>query len=177
MSSPFIGEIKIFGGNFAPRGYAFCDGPLLPIAQFTALFSILGTTYGGDGRTTFGLPNLQGRVPVHSGGSAGPGLTHRRLGSFGGTPTEILSLAQMPSHRHTPAGSSDETDEEGETTVQGNLAGTTDASDKLYTDATAAPANMEVGLVSQGGGQAHANEQPYLALNYIIALEGTFPSR
>lgn len=176
MSDPFIAEIKIFGGNFAPRGFAFCNGQLLQIAQNTALFSLVGTTYGGDGRVTFGLPNLQGRVPVHSGDSAGPGLTNRPLGSSGGTETETLTVAQMPAHRHGTAGSSDDTDEEGDTSVQGNLTGTTDASDRLYTDATADPVDMDA-IAQQGGNQAHINEQPYLALHYIIALVGTFPSR
>ncbi|MFY1113097.1 MAG: tail fiber protein, partial [Methanosarcinaceae archaeon] len=98
-SEPFIGEIRMFAGNFAPRGWAFCDGQLLPISQNTALFSILGTTYGGDGRTTFGLPDLRGRVPVHAG--SGPGLSTVRLGDTGGAETVTLSQAQMPSHNHT----------------------------------------------------------------------------
>ena len=103
MSEPFIGEIRIFAGNFAPRGWAFCDGQLLPIASNTALFSLIGTTYGGDGETTMALPDLQGRAPMHSG--FGPGLTSRRLGQRGGVSTVTLSEAQMPSHTHTMQGS------------------------------------------------------------------------
>jgi len=99
MSEPFIAEIGIFAGNFAPRGWAFCNGQILPISQNTALFSLVGTTYGGDGRTTFALPNLQGRAPMHPG--TGPGLTTRRLGQSGGVETVTLSEAQMPSHTHT----------------------------------------------------------------------------
>jgi microcystin-dependent protein len=98
MSEPFIAEIRIFAGNFAPRGWAFCDGQLLPISQNTALFSLIGTTYGGDGRTTTALPNLQGRAPMHPG--RGPGLTERRLGQKGGVETVTLSEAQMPNHNH-----------------------------------------------------------------------------
>ena len=175
MSEPFIGEIRIFAGNFAPRSWAFCDGQLLPIAQNTALFATIGTTYGGDGRTTLGLPNLQGRVPVHAG--RGPGLSTRQSGQVGGTSTVTLTEQQLASHRHPLHGSSDETDEEGESTVAGNLTGVTDASDKLYANATAAPVEMGLGLQAQGGGGAHANEQPFLTMNYIIALEGVFPSR
>jgi microcystin-dependent protein len=98
-AEPFIGEIMIFGGNFAPRGWAFCDGQLLPVSQNTALFSLLGTTYGGDGRTTFALPDLRGRVPLHPG--TGPGLSSRQLGEKGGTETNVLTIGQMPAHNHT----------------------------------------------------------------------------
>lgn len=175
MSDPFIAEIRIFAGNFAPRSWAFCDGQLLPIAQNTALFSLVGTTYGGDGRTTLGLPNLTGRVPIHPG--RGPGLTSRTLGETGGSTTETLTIDQLPSHTHPVNGSGDATDEEGETTVAGNLTGETDASDPLYTTATGAPVEMDLGLQSQGGGGPHENEQPYLTLSYIIALQGVFPSR
>ncbi|NOT56941.1 MAG: phage tail protein, partial [Deltaproteobacteria bacterium] len=100
MSDPFIGEIIMFGGNFAPRGWAFCNGQLLSIAQNTALFSILGTTYGGDGRTTFALPDLRGRVPVHAGNSQGPGLPPVQLGEMAGSPSVTLTVSQMPMHNH-----------------------------------------------------------------------------
>ena len=105
MSEPFIAEIRIFAGNFAPRGWAFCDGQLLQISQNTALFSLVGTTYGGDGRTTFGLPNLKGRAPMHAGG--GPDLTERRLGQSGGAETVTLTEADMPTHTHTMKASSE----------------------------------------------------------------------
>ena len=110
MSDPFIAEIRIFAGNFAPRGWAFCDGQLLSIAQNTALFSLVGTTYGGDGRTTFGLPGLQGRAPMHSGN--GPGLTQRRIGQNGGVPNVTLTSAQIPSHTHEAKGASGENDQQ-----------------------------------------------------------------
>ena len=108
MSEPFVAEIRIFAGNFAPRNWAFCNGQLLPISQNTALFSLIGTTYGGDGRTTTALPNLQGRAPMHAG--RGPGLTDRRLGQKGGVETVTLSEAQMPNHTHTLQATEEEVD-------------------------------------------------------------------
>jgi microcystin-dependent protein len=135
---PFIGEVGLFANNFAPRGWAFCDGQLLPISENTALFSILGTTYGGDGRTTFGLPDLRGRTAIGEG--TGPGLSNQHLGQKGGVEDVTLTGAQMASHDHTLPPSSDTTS-------------------------------------STGGGQTHTNMQPYQVLNYIIALQGIFPSR
>ena len=173
MSDPFVAEIKIFAGNFAPRSYAFCDGQLLQVSQNTALFSLLGTTYGGDGRTTFGLPNLQGRAPMHPG--SGPGLASRRLGEKGGAETVTLTEAQIPSHNHPIHGSTGEKDSN---TPAGNAFGTDELGDS-YRDTD--NVNMKSGsggaLASTGGGQAHNNLQPYLTLNFIIALQGTFPSR
>jgi len=138
MTEPYIGEIAMVGSNFAPRGWAFCDGQLLPIAQYTALFSILGTTYGGDGRTTFALPDLRGRSPLHEG--AGPGLSNRMLGARGGTDNVTLTQTQMPAHVHQMEAPLDPT-------------------------------------TSAGGGQAHTNMKPWLAINYNIAQQGTYPSR
>ncbi len=176
MSEPFIAEIKIFAGNFAPRGYAFCDGQLLPIAQNTALFSLIGTIYGGDGRTTTGLPNLQGRIPLHEGN--GPGLTSRRLGEKGGEETHTLTVQQMAVHNHGLFASGDETEEDGTQTVAGNLTGQTDLSTNIYRGAGSNSANMAGNaLVNEGGGAAHNNLQPFLVMNYIIALTGTYPSR
>ena len=174
MSEPFLAEIRIFAGNFAPRGWAFCDGQLLPIAQNTALFSLIGTTYGGDGRTTTALPNLQGRSPVHPG--RGPGLTSRRLGQKLGAETVTLTEAQIPSHTHTLRGLSQmalagaPTNTSSVARSRGGSAYHTDTASNLVDLASEA-------LSTTGGGQAHANMQPYLTLNFIIALVGTYPSR
>lgn len=174
----FIGSIILFAGNFAPRGWAFCDGRLLAIAQNTALFSILGTTYGGDGITTFALPDLRGRVPVHAGnGSQGPGLEAVQLGEAAGTNTTTLLTTNMPAHNHTLAATTnagDSSNPEGAV-----LAG-------FGTDApptgpySTGPANtiLAVNAVGVSGGtQPFSIMQPYLGLNYIIALEGIFPSQ
>lgn len=172
MSEPFIAEIKIFAGNFAPRGYAFCNGTLLPISQNTALFSLIGTTYGGDGRTTTALPDLRGRAVMHPG--RGPGLTDRRLGQKGGTETENVNEAQMANHTHSlmshglPADAS-------------TPAGTTFARTigaNPYESGGSATADMAPEMIaSAGGSQSHDNMQPYLAMNFIIALQGLYPSR
>ncbi|UBM59615.1 tail fiber protein [Marinilongibacter aquaticus] len=170
MSEPFIAEIRIFAGNFAPRSWAFCEGQLLPVSQNTALFSLIGTTYGGDGRSTTALPNLQGRSPMHPG--RGPGLTARLLGQKGGLETVDLSEAQMPNHNHQLRA----TNEVAESSQAENKSLST-ASAGIYANATPnvnmAPAMLE----SSGGGQAHNNMMPYLTLNFIIALQGLFPSR
>lgn len=175
MSEPFIAEIRIFAGNFAPRSWAFCDGQLLPISQNTALFSLIGTTYGGDGRSTTALPNLQGRAPMHPG--RGPGLTSRRLGQRGGTEMVSLSEAQMPQHRH-----SQEAVPLGQFTVgnsldpAGNLlAGP--ATGNQYTDANNLVDMASGSLTNTGGSQPHNNLQPFLTMNFIIALQGLYPSR
>ena len=175
MSQPFIAEIKIFAGNFAPRGYAFCNGQLLPIAQNTALFSLIGTTYGGDGRTTTALPNLEGRAPMHPG--RGPGLTSRRLGQDGGVETVTLSETQMPSHTHQLTGDSGDTDEEGETNPADQRTGKPDASDRIYGGATNLVDMATEALQNTGGSGLHNNVQPFLTMNFIIALVGLYPSR
>lgn len=169
MSEPFIAEIRIFAGNFAPRSWAFCNGQLLPISQNTALFSLIGTTYGGDGRTTTALPNLQGRAPMHPG--RGPGLTARRLGERGGSETITLSEAQMPQHTHTLIGSQEDA---GATTPQNNHLA---AGNQIYGAASNLVPMATQALPNTGGSQAHNNMQPYLAINYIIALQGLYPSR
>jgi microcystin-dependent protein len=174
MSEPFIAEIRIFAGNFAPRSWAFCDGQLLPIAQNTALFSLVGTTYGGDGRTTLGLPNLSGRIPMHPGN--GPGLTSRRLGESGGVETVTLTEAQIPVHSHQMQGVNNPglvkspSPEVAVARSSGTAGYQTDSSSNL---AAMAPETIE----DAGGTQPHDNMQPHLALNYIIALTGLFPSR
>lgn len=169
---PFIGEVILFAGNFAPRGWAFCDGQLLPINQYSALFSILGTTYGGDGRTTFALPDLRGRVPIHEG--HGPGLSDYRLGAKGGQEHVTLTLNQMPSHNHhVNAVSSAGND----ANPQNNFPANTVGFDREYSAANP-DIQMNGNMISNtGGGQSHENRQPFLALNYIIALQGVFPSR
>jgi microcystin-dependent protein len=170
MSDPFIAEIKIFAGNYAPRGWALCNGQLLPVSQNTALFSLIGTTFGGDGRTTTALPNLQGRAPMHPGN--GPGL---RLGQRGGAETATLSQNQVPIHNHAMVGYSNL--EAANPTSTRGLGGANwyapaaaDGSDVVDMDA-----DVLGGPV--GGGQVHDNVQPFLALNYIIALIGVYPSR
>jgi microcystin-dependent protein len=176
MSEPFVAEIKIFAGNFAPRGYAFCNGTLLPIAQNTALFSLIGTIYGGDGRTTTALPDLRGRAPTHMG--SGPGLTNRRIGERGGTETETLSTAQMPAHNHSAnitltAGNEDDPSSDK------YLAGGPTPATLIYGDNTATLNGTLEGsaLPNAGDSQSHTNQQPFLSLNFIIALTGLYPSR
>lgn len=167
---PFIGQILMFGGNFAPRGWAFCNGQLLAISSNEALFSLVGTIYGGDGRTTFGLPDLRGRVAMHAGN--GPGLTTRRLGEKSGVEQVILNLNQIPSHNHNVSvGVSTATGEESDpTTILSSHAGAFNED----------PSGANLGGVNQvnaGGNQPHTNLQPYLCVNYIIALVGIYPSR
>ena len=166
MSGPFIGEIRMFGGNFAPREWAFCDGQLLAINQYDALFSLLGTTYGGDGRSTFGLPDLRGRVPIHQG--QGPGLSNRRIGSKAGAET-----AQLPVHTH-PMGASSQAG------TSASPAAAVPAAVGLTARYHVGPAfdEMNAAAVSlDGGGQSHTNVQPFQCVNFIIALAGVYPSR
>ena len=176
MSEPFIAEIRIFAGNCAPRGWAFCNGQLLPIAQNTALFSLIGTTYGGDGRTTTALPNLQGRAPMHPG--HGPGLSVRRLGERGGDETAALSEAQMPNHTHS-ANVTPQSGDQGDPSPGAYLAGGSTPATTVYGDgsATLDGALAPGALPLAGGGQPHNNLQPFLTMNFIIALVGLFPSR
>ncbi len=163
---PFLGQIVMFAGNFAPRGWAFCDGQLLPISQNSALFSILGTTYGGDGRTTFALPDLRGRVPVHQGN--GPGLSDRRLGSKGGAETVTLNTNQIPSHNHSlNISNNNHGQKPNSSQVLGPSAFDDDPSVTLKSSS----------IGNSGGGQPHNNMQPFGCVNFIIALQGTFPSR
>ena len=176
MSEPFIAEIRIVAFNFAPRGWAFCDGQLLPIDQNSALFSLIGTTYGGDGRTTTALPNLQGRTPMHPG--RGPGLTSRSLGQKTGSETATLTEAQMPAHRHTLHINDDELNEPNALSPN-NAVWATQESRTPYR--TAANADMKTSapevLEATGGGGSHNNMQPLLTLNFVIALVGLYPSR
>lgn len=170
MSEPFIGEIRMFAGSFAPRSWAFCDGQLLAINQNDALFSLLGTIYGGDGRTTFGLPDARGRIPVHAG--TGPGLSQRRIGSKSGSEQVTLTTNELPAHTHpwqatnSPASS---------TSPAGKAPA--NALGDVYTS-DFSPVGMAGTAVSNtGGSQSHGNLQPFLCLNFIIALFGVYPSR
>jgi len=174
MSNPFIAEIKMFAGGFAPRSYAFCNGQILSIAQNTALFSLLRTTYGGNGTTTFGLPDLRGRGAIQQG--QGPGLTQYRLGQQAGTETVTLTTAQLPQHSHTPQASStagNSANPSGNTWVA-SVGGRTPP--PLYSNTAPNTLMNATALAAAGGGQPHENRQPYLAINYIIALQGIFPS-
>src|SRR5262245_32122737 len=164
MAEPFLSEIRIMSFGFAPKGWAMCNGQLLPINQNQALFSLLGTTYGGDGRTTFALPNLQGNTPMH----VGNGHT---LGERGGEQNHTLSIAELPAHTHVPNASSAAAD----TNIP------TGAYVASVNNAYTAPANLvamsPASLANTGGSQAHLNMQPYLALTFCIALQGIFPSQ
>src|SRR5688572_2928769 len=170
---PLLASIILFAGNFAPRGWALCQGQLLSIAQNTALFSLLGTTYGGNGQTTFALPDLQGRAPIGTG--QGPGLSNVDLGEVGGTENVTLTVSEMPAHTHTLNAVTDA----GDTSVATNaLNANTGALDREYKAATTANTSMHSSAISvTGGSQPFSTRPPYLGMNYIIAMEGIFPSR
>lgn len=177
MSEPYLGDIKMVGHNFAQRGWAFCDGQLLPISSHEALFSLLGTTYGGDGRTTFALPDLRGRAPIHEG--QGPGLSNHRLGSRNGSETNTLTTAQLPSHNHALSASDKKAT--AVTPNEGVLAtGKTDRSgEELIYDNINNPtvALKTTSIGNTGGSQSVNNMMPYITMNFVIALEGIFPPR
>lgn len=169
MSEPYVGEIRMFAGNFAPRGWAFCDGQLLAVSQNDALFSLLGTIYGGDGRTTFGLPDLRGRIPIHAG--HGPGLSERRLGAKGGEENVTLTVNQLPSHNHPANGA-------GGGAAQAAPAGNLVGSDRVTMYGTLLrPDSLGASISSVGGSRSHSNLMPFLCVNFIIALVGIYPSR
>jgi microcystin-dependent protein len=172
---PFLGEIRIFPGNFAPKGWALCNGQVMPVSQNTALFSLLGFTYGGNGQTTFALPDLGGRVPIHAG--QGPGLSSRSLGQTGGQVSVTVALTQMAGHSHTAQASSNAGTQ---STPAGNVwaAGVGRRGQAFYAGTPGtSPVMSAATLGSAGGGQAHNNLPPYLTLNFIIALAGVFPAR
>ncbi|MBP7998729.1 MAG: phage tail protein [Chloroflexi bacterium] len=175
MADPFVAEIRIFPFNFAPRGWAWCDGQLMPLSQNTALFSLLGTTYGGNGKSNFALPDLQGRAPMHPG--QGPGLSLHDLGETGGSETVSLLESEIPSHSHTLTASLAATDEEGTRTPSGNYTGVMPPAQAIY-----GPANnmtpLSANVIAPAGGDApHNNLQPYLTFYFCIALQGVFPPR
>ena len=176
-AGPFIGLIKIFAGNFAPRGWAFCDGQLLQVASNTALFSILGTTFGGDGRTTFGLPDLRSRAPMHPGN--GPGLGPRRLGERAGSATVSLTVQQLPSHSHQLKGVSAQSnvDVPAANSSTAAVPGLANLSTDLYGPAAGLGDMAADHLGETGADGGHDNEQPHQVVNFIIALVGVFPSR
>jgi microcystin-dependent protein len=173
MSEPFVGEIKMFAGNFAPRGYALCDGQLLAVSQNDALFSLFGTIYGGDGRTTFGLPDLRGRIPLHQG--QGPGLSERRLGSKGGSERVTLTVNEIASHNHPlQATTTQATDHQ----LTGRVLAQNPPGDNFYTNDTSSMTGLMPGTVANSGGsQPHTNLMPTLCIHFIVALVGIYPSR
>ena len=190
MSEPFLGSIVLFAGNFAPRGWAFCEGQLMSIAQNTALFAILGTTYGGDGRTTFALPDLRGRVPMGSGN--GPGITPRNLGQSGGNERVALAQTQMSVHTHAldasaltvklrgDAANNADVNTPASNRVLSKFTGAVNVNVYSDSDANLTPlggSQLALTVQNVGSGQGHENRQPLLALNYIIALQGIFPTR
>lgn len=178
MADAYLGEIRIFAGNFAPKGWALCNGQILPLSQYTALFSILGVQYGGDGKTNFALPNLNGRVPIGQG--AGPGLTPRAVGETVGSATVTLLTTEMPAHTHAPMGNT-------------QLGSTVDPTNAVWGEfgvggrGGITPVNLfnptpdtlmsPLAVNVSGGSQPHNNMQPYLAMNFIICLDGEFPPR
>lgn len=171
MPEPFVGEIRLFGGYFAPTGWALCDGQLLAISQNDVLFSLLGTYYGGDGRTTFGLPDLRGRVPLHQGQS--PGLTDRQIGAKGGLETVSLSPATTPAHHHPVMATSAAAD----STSPANALFAGATADVYTTESNAAAMNASMVQPSAAGEYGHPNIAPALCVQYIIALTGIYPSR
>ena len=174
MSDPFVGEIRMFGGNFAPRGWSFCNGQLLGTTQNDALFSLLGTIYGGDGRTTFALPDMRGRIPVHQG--QGPGLSNRRLGTKSGAERVTLLESNLPSHDHRQTATSDL----GNSPLPTNaMLGKTKDGSRYYGTGTGFQlADMNAAALSNSGGStSHDNMMPFLCVNFIISLFGVYPSR
>ena len=169
-TEPFLGEIGIFSGNFPPRGWAFCDGQLLPINQNQALFALLGTTYGGNGRTTFALPDLRGRMPIH--GGQGNGLSNRTLGEAGGAETHTLRTEEMPAHAHAAGAASGAGTS---ASPKGNVWAGSVRRDNQYAGGGDAVMKPDA-VAASGGGRPHENMPPYLALSYVIALQGVFPS-
>lgn len=170
MSTPFIGEIRMFAGNFAPAGWMFCEGQILPISENDALFNLIGTTYGGDGQETFGLPNLGGRVPLHQG--TGPGLSGRIIGESEGVPEVTLTPQQLGGHTHSLLGSTDA----GATPNPGGAVLATGSTVQVYRQSNPG-ARMAAGSITPtGGSEPHDNRQPYLPIRFIISLFGIYPT-
>jgi microcystin-dependent protein len=166
MGEPFVGEIRMFGGNFPPSGWAFCSGQLMPISENDTLFNLIGTTYGGDGQSTFGLPDLQGRIPIHQ----GPGFA---IGQTGGEEAVTLTTNQIPSHNHVPICQSANAPASG----PGNGLWAASASQQIYSSTAPSTAMNAQATAISGGSQPHDNMMPYLAVSFIISLFGVFPSQ
>lgn len=178
MSEPFVGEIRMVGFSFAPQGWANCDGTILSIASNTALFSLLGTTYGGDGRVTFALPDLRGRVPIHTG--QGPGLASRTQGSVSGQETVTLNSNELPSHNHAlSSGNLPTTSSVGnQMSPDGHLPATANDGESNYSDAAPTGSMALSGSTgNSGGSQPHNNMPPFLTIRFVVALVGIYPSR
>jgi microcystin-dependent protein len=175
VADPFVAEIRIFPFTFAPKGWAYCHGQLMPISQNTALFSLLGTTYGGDGKSTFALPNLRGRIPIHPG--VGDGLSPRTLGETGGQESVALLPSEIPLHSHTARALNDAGDTTSPTGASWATPRVGRSSEPSYADASMQSTSVSGALQSAGGGAGHNNLPPYLVLNYFIALQGVFPPR
>lgn len=174
MGQPYVGEIRIFGGNFAPAGWMLCQGQLLPISENEVLFQLIGTTYGGDGQNTFALPNLASRVPVHQG--TGPGLSTYQIGELGGVEQVTLTTQQIPAHNHVAVAAST-----GQVGVAANNilanAQSTQTGARIYSSQATNVAMNANTVTAAGGSQPHDNIQPSLGLNFIISLFGVFPSQ
>jgi len=171
VSQPYVGEIRMFAGNFAPAGWMFCEGQLLPISENEVLFNLIGTTYGGDGQSTFGLPDLRGRIPVHVGTGAGSTYT---LAQTGGAETVTLNINTIPAHSHPLVAS---TNTAQTASVSNNVTGATNSSaNQFYRQATPAQPMAPNSIGSTGGSQPHDNFQPYLCIDFIISLFGVYPS-
>jgi microcystin-dependent protein len=178
MSSPYVGQILMFGGNFAPAGWALCQGQLMPISENETLFNLIGTTYGGDGQSTFGLPNLQGRIPIHMG--QGQGLSFYNIGQAAGVESVTLTTQQIPVHNHSVAvktGAGGDSSKPASTVVLADEFQNSGQAVNVYTTSvtnTAALAQQTIGFT--GGNQPHENRQPLLVINFIISLFGVYPS-
>jgi len=172
MSQPYIGEIRMFAGNFAPNGWLFCEGQILPIWDYETLFQLIGTTYGGDGESTFALPDLRGRVPIHT-GTASYG-TNFTLAETGGVEEVTLNVNQIPTHSHSLLAATDLADTASPANAQ---LGTTPPGSKMYSSATPTTALNTAAVTPVGGSQPHTNFQPYLCINFIISLFGIFPTQ
>lgn len=171
MAQPFVGEIRIFAGNFAPAGWQFCDGSLLPISEQETLFNLIGTTYGGDGQNTFAVPDLRGRLPMHTGTNAGTAFT---IGQNGGVEEVTVNVPQMPAHSHPMLAS---TNTGTSSNPQGNVLDQMNGAILVYKEQAPTVALSAAVISSVGGSQPHSNLQPYLCVNFIISLFGIFPSQ